>query len=162
MQAIFDFFSKLGTEFAMLIISMAPLIELRGAIPFGAAMGMEWWKVFGISVLGNLLPIPFILFFGKKLFAWLRTTKLFSGLFAWYEQRLLKKAHQVEKYALIGLCLFVAVPLPGTGAWSGAALAVLLDMPVKRALLSIVCGVLIAGVIMTIGSYGVIGALQLL
>lgn len=161
MQAIFNFFSGVSKEFAMFIISMIPLIELRGSIPFGAAVGMEWWKVFGISIVGNLLPIPFIIFFGEHLFRWLRKTKLFAGLFNWYETRLLKKAQQVEKYALIGLCLFVAIPLPGTGAWSGAALAVLLNMSVKKAFLSIICGVLIAGVIMTIGSYGLIGALKL-
>lgn len=145
----------------MFIISMIPIIELRGAIPFGAAMGMDWWVVFGISVIGNLLPVPFIIFFGEKIFRWMRKTKLFAKLFNWYENKLLSKAEKVEKYALIGLCLFVAVPLPGTGAWSGAALAVLLNMSWKKAFLSITAGVLIAGVVMTIGSYGLIGALKL-
>ena len=123
MQQIFDFFSVAGRETALFIVSMIPLIELRGSIPLGAAMGMDWHLVFLISIAGNLLPVPFIVWFGRPLFKWLKSTKLLSGVTNWYEQKLLQKADKVTRYEAIGLCLFVGVPLPGTGAWSGAAIA---------------------------------------
>ncbi len=154
MQSIFNFFSFLGREGALFIVSMIPLIELRGSILLGAAMKMNWLSVYIICVIGNLIPVPFIVLFGKKLIGWLKTTRLLSGLTHKIEAKLMKKADKVTKYSLIGLCLFVAVPLPGTGAWSGAAIAALLDMRVKHAFISITLGILIAGVIMTIGSYG--------
>ena len=148
MQQIFDFFSGAGREVALLIVSMTPLIELRGSIPLGAALGMEWPVVFLISVVGNLLPVPFIVLFGRPLFKWLKS-------------KLMSKADKVTRYETIGLCLFVGIPLPGTGAWSGAALAALLGLRMKNALLAITGGVLIAGVIMTAGAYGLLGFLRL-
>ncbi|MGG7176828.1 COG2426 family protein [Clostridium paraputrificum] len=156
MQAIYDFFSFAGKEVALLITSMTPIIELRGAIPLGAALGMGWTTVFFISVIGNLIPVPFIILFGKKIIGWLKTTRIFSGITHKFEDRLMRKSEDVLKYSAIGLCLFVAVPLPGTGAWSGAAIAALLNMSMKYAIISIAIGVAIAGVIMTLGSYGVL------
>ena len=161
MQQIFDFFSGAGREVALLIFSMTPLIELRGSIPLGAALGMEWPVVFLISVVGNLLPVPFIVLFGRPLFKWLKSTRLLSGITAKYEAKLMSKADKVTRYETIGLCLFVGIPLPGTGAWSGAALAALLGLRMKNALLAITGGVLIAGVIMTAGAYGLLGFLRL-
>ena len=161
MQQIFDFFSVAGRETAQFIVSMIPLIELRGSIPLGAAMGMDWHLVFLISIAGNLLPVPFIVWFGRPLFKWLKSTKLLSGVTNWYEQKLLQKADKVTRYEAIGLCLFVGVPLPGTGAWSGAAIAALLGMRMKPAILSIAAGVLIAGVIMTVASYGLLQFISL-
>lgn len=160
-QQLFDFLSVAGRELALFIVSMVPLIELRGSIPLGAAFGMDWHIVFLISVIGNLLPVPFIIWFGRPLFGWLKTTRLLSGITKKYEAALMKKADKVTRYEAIGLCLFVGVPLPGTGAWSGAAIAALLNMRMKPALLSIAGGVLIAGVIMTVGSYGLLGFLSL-
>ena len=157
MQQLFDFFSGIGKEPALFLISMVPLIELRGSIPFGAAMGMPFSQVFFLSVLGNLLPIPFIIFFVRPVFDWLKTTKLFSGLAHKLEHKIMSKADKVTRYEMIGLLLFVAIPLPGTGAWTGAGLAALLGMRVKHAFVSILCGVLIAGIIMSIVSYGVVG-----
>lgn len=161
-QQAFDFFSGAGREVALFIVSMIPLIELRGSIPLGAAMGMPWYAVFFISLVGNLLPVPFIVWLGRPIFKWLKSTRLLSGLTTRIENRLMKKADKVTRYEVIGLCLFVAVPLPGTGAWSGAAIAALLGMRMKPAILSITCGVIIAGIIMTIASYGVVGILQLI
>ena len=161
MQQIFDFFSGAGREVALLIVSMTPLIELRGSIPLGAALGMEWPGVCLISVVGNLLPVPFIVLFGRPLFKWLKSTRLLSGITAKYEAKLMSKADKVTRYETIGLCLFVGIPLPGTGAWSGAALAALLGLRMKNALLAITGGVLIAGVIMTAGAYGLLGFLRL-
>ena len=141
---------------------MVPLIELRGSIPLGAALGMPWYTVLVISLIGNLIPVPFIIWFGRPLFKWLKQTKLLSGITHKVETRLMKKADKVTKYELIGLCLFVAVPLPGTGAGSGAAIAALLGMRMLPSFISIALGVVIAGVIMTLGSYGVLGAISLL
>lgn len=162
MQQIYDFLSVAGREVALFIVSMIPLIELRGSVPLGAALGMPWGQVFLISVVGNCLPVPFVIWLGRPIFAWLKTMKLFRGLVTRYENSLMKRADKVTRYEAIGLCLFVAVPLPGTGAWSGAAIAALLGMRMKPALLSIVGGVLIAGAIMTAASYGLVGFLQLL
>lgn len=160
-QQVFNYFLGAGREAALFLISMIPLIELRGSIPVGAALGMPWYLVYLISVVGNLLPIPFLILFVRPVFAWLKKTRLFSGLAGWLERKLLSKAGKVTKYEMIGLLLFVAIPLPGTGAWSGAGIAALLDMRLKNALLSIIAGVLIAGVIMTLASYGVVGLIRL-
>lgn len=151
---------ELKNELWVFFISMVPLIELRGAVPVGTALGMNWIRVMIIAIAGNLVPIPFIITFGEKVFAWLRGTKWLSGIFSKYEARLMEKSEEVTKYSLMGLCLFVAVPLPGTGAWSGAAIAVLLNMRMRYAFCSIALGVLIAAVIMTLVSSGVFGAIR--
>lgn len=161
MQAIYDAFSWLGQEGALFLVSMIPLVELRGAIILGTAMQMNWLEVYLISVLGNMLPIPFIILFGRHLFAWLRRTRWLSPLFARYEAKLMKKSDRVLRYSFWGLVLFVGLPLPGTGAWSGAAISVLLNLRLKYSLPAILLGVLIAGVIMTLGSHGLFGALSL-
>lgn len=151
---------ELKNELWVFFISMVPLIELRGAVPVGTALGMNWIRVMIIAIAGNLVPVPFIITFGEKVFAWLRGTKWLSGIFSKYEARLMEKSEEVTKYSLMGLCLFVAVPLPGTGAWSGAAIAVLLNMRMRYAFCSIALGVLIAAVIMTLVSSGVFGAIR--
>ena len=155
LEQIFEFFLGAGREAALFIISMIPLIELRGSIPFGAALGMPWYMVFLISVIGNLLPIPFLILFVRPVFAWLKRRSLFSGIVARLENKLISKASKVTQYEVIGLTLFVAIPLPGTGAWSGAGIAALLGRRLRHALPSIAAGVLIAGCIMTAASYGV-------
>ena len=151
-------FSWLSKEVTLFLVSMVPLVELRGSIPLGAALGLDWVSVFGLSIIGNLLPVPFIILFGQKIFEWLKKSRFFSKYAIAYENRLMKKAEGVMKYSAMGLCLFVAVPLPGTGAWSGAVIAILLNMRMKYALPSIALGVVIAGAIMTAGSYGILTA----
>lgn len=163
-QSIFDFFARTGSEeLALFIISMIPLIELRGSVLLGAAMQMSWVRVLLISLVGNIIPIPFVVLFGEKILHWVQGIKPFHRMFKWYEEHLLKKARakNLSKASLVALCLFVAIPLPGTGAWSGAVIAALLDMPVKKSFIAIALGVLIAGIIMTIASYGLFGALNL-
>lgn len=158
MQAFFDWLLGTGSEFAVFIISMVPLVELRGAVPLGAAIGMPWAKVLLIALIGNILPIPFIILFAEKLLDWISTLKPLAGFANWYKNSLLKKTDRVTKYANLGLFLFVAIPLPGTGAWSGAAIAALLKMPVRKAFISIALGVVVAGIIMTLASQGVVHA----
>lgn len=163
MEGFFDLFNfQGGKELALFLVSMVPLIELRGSIILGAAMGMHPLPVFLISLVGNLLPIPLVILFGEKILNWLKTLKPFSKLAHWYEAKLLKKSQKVNRGYLIGLCLFVGIPLPGTGAWSGSVIAALLNMKMRQALPAIALGVLLAGILVTLGAYGVVGALSFL
>ena len=161
-QNLYQLFSFGGEYFALFIISMIPIIELRGAILLGAAMQLDWQTVFIISFIGNILPVPFVLSFGKRLIHWLKTIPIFSGMVHRYEARLLRNAHKVNTYSLLGLCLFVAIPLPGTGAWSGSILAALLALRIRYAFPAITLGVFIADIIMTLGSYGFVSFLQII
>ena len=161
-SALFDWLLGAGREAAVFIISMVPLVELRGAVPLGAAAGIPWTTLFPLAILGNMLPIPLLLVFGEKLLAWAETLPPLRKFAAAYKKKLLSKSGEVTKYARLGLYLFVAVPLPGTGAWSGALIATLLKMPKTRALLSIFCGVITAGIIMLIASHGVLGVVKMI
>jgi uncharacterized membrane protein len=161
--AIFNFLaSHISAYGAVFIVSMIPLIELRGSVIVGTAFGLPWLKVLLLSLIGNLIPIPFILVFGEKLIAWLKTVPFLAKLTTWYETRLMNKSETIQKFAFYGLWLFVGIPLPGTGAWSGSIIAALLNVPPKKAFGAVVCGVITAGIIMTIGSRGVFSLFQLL
>lgn len=140
-------------ELLVLIISMIPVIELRGAIPIAMGLGMSWWKAFTLSVIGNLIPVPFIVVFLKPLFKFFRKSKFFVGVVDWLEQRTRKKADTVEKYSAIALFAFVAIPLPGTGAWTGAMIAAILGLRIKHAVPAITAGVLTAGAVVTAVSF---------
>ena len=151
---ITGYFAGFNCELAVFLVSMLPIVELRGAIPFGVGLGMDWRAVYFISVLGNLLPIPFLILFIRPILEFLKKTKFFRPFAEWIHKRSLKKAGNVTKYKMLGLCMFVAIPLPGTGAWTGAVIAALLNMRLKQALPAIALGVLIAGVLMMGISYG--------
>ena len=132
-----------------LLISMVPVLELRGAIPIGVAHGLDYRIAIAVSILGNLVPVPFIVLFIRKIFAWLRTkSERLNGFVTRMEQRALKKSDTVRRARFWGLFLFVAIPLPGTGAWTGTLAASLLDMDFKKSVLACMGGVLLAGVIM--------------
>lgn len=145
------FFGKILTTF---LVSMVPVIELRGAIPIGVARGLPFWVAVLVSVIGNLVPAPFIIIFIKKIFAFMREKmpKL-NGLVTRLENKANSKSETVQKYAFWGLFIFVAIPLPGTGAWTGALIAAMLEMPLKKAFPSIMLGVLSAGAIVTFITY---------
>ena len=142
--------------------SMVPIIELRGAIPMGAALGISWPVNFAICIVGNMLPIPFILLFIRHILAWMKTTKRLSRIALWLEEKAAQKSARVMKYATFGLTVFVGIPLPGTGAWTGALVAALLNMRMKYALPSIFAGVLLAAFIMSGISYGFLSFLDFL
>jgi uncharacterized membrane protein len=161
LQSVYEWLSFAGPAAALFIISMIPLIELRGAVILGAALSMPWYKVFIISVLGNLLPIPFIILFIKRVLYMLKRFPLFAGFIRWYETRLIKHSMKFEKISFWALAIFVAIPLPGTGAWTGGGVAALLNMRLREAFPAIVIGVIIAGAIMTAAAYGVAGILQI-
>ncbi len=146
-----------GKILMTLLISMVPVIELRGAIPIATAHGLEPYISIPVAIIGNLIPVPFIVVFIKKIFAWIRKVMpRLDGMVTKLENRALSKKETVEKYAFWGLFVFVAIPLPGTGAWTGALIAAMLDMRLKRAFPSIVLGVLTAGAIVTLVTYGVV------
>ena len=135
--------------------AMVPVLELRFAIPFGVARGLRLWTSIWVSVLGNLVPVPFIVVFITRIFAWLRRTSAkFNTLVDSLERRAEGKKATVEKYAFWGLVVLVAIPLPGTGAWTGALVAAMMQMRLKRAFPAIAVGVLIAAVIVAVITYG--------
>ena len=142
--------------FKILIIAMTPVLELRGAIPIGVASGINIYLTILISIIGNLIPVPFILLFIKSIFKFIR--KYFNKLSIIVdklEKRASEKSDIVHKYEMLGLMILVAVPLPGTGAWTGSLVAALLNMPVKRAFPPIAGGVLIAAFIVSAITYGI-------
>lgn len=149
--------TALGKFISTFIISMAPVVELRLGLPYGIAQGLDYWAALIAAVLGNVLPVPFIVVYIERIFAWIRSR--FDKLDSWItrlETKANLKGERVKKYGPIALMTFVAIPLPGTGAWTGALIAALLDMPVKKALPAIFLGVIIAAGIMTCLTYGAI------
>ncbi len=137
------------------LISMVPVVELRGAIPIAVAHDLPFWWAIGVSIVGNLVPVPFIIIFIKKIFAWLRTkSRWLDDLVTRLENRAISKIDTVKKYQFWGLFMFVAIPLPGTGAWTGALIAAMMDMDLKDAMPSIALGVVTAGAIVAFVTYG--------
>ena len=147
--------SFLPPQAAVLIISMLPLIELRGGIPVARLLMLPLHEAIIFSVIGNIIPIPFILLFINKIFDWLRPTKTFGGIVRKLEDRALKKSGNVSKAEFWGLVAFVGIPLPGTGGWTGALIASLLKIDLKKASAAILLGIAIAATIMSLISYGV-------
>lgn len=137
-------------------VAMVPVLELRGAIPFGLALGLPASLVYVISVIGNLIPVPAIMLFIRTLFRWLRRRPWWGEKIDKLENRAHLKGRLVRKYRIPGLILLVAIPLPGTGAWTGALVATLFDIRIGVALPAILAGVLIAGGVMTAVSCGVL------
>lgn len=137
------------------ITAMAPVIELRGAIPYGVLAGLSVPAAFVISLAGNLAPIPLVIVFIRKIFGWLRTINdFFDRIVRWFEAKADRNKDMVLRYEFWGLVILVAIPLPGTGAWTGALVAAMMDMRLKRAMPAIALGVLIAGIIVTTITYG--------
>ena len=153
-EIIESYFAGINKALAVFIVSMMPVVELRGAIPFGVSLGMDWREVYFISVLGNMLPVPFIILFFRPLIEYFEKTKLFGKIASKLRRRTNSKIEGLNKYKMLGLFLFVAVPLPGTGAWTGAAIAGLLKMRIKHSFFPIFGGVVVAGILMMGISYG--------
>ena len=151
MTALINWFQNLDIprEIIAFLVSMLPIVELRGGIPVAAVMGIDFLPARGLCVAGNLLPIPFILWLIIPIFKWMKGTRAFSPLVNKLESKTLSKKERLEKGEFWGLMLFVGIPLPGTGAWTGALLAALLGIKFKKAIVAIICGVLIAAGIMS-------------
>ena len=143
-------------ELVTFIVSLMPILECRGGIIVGRLLGLPLITTIILSVAGNILPIPFILLFIKKIFKWLEPTKIMGPIVRKLEEKALKKSTALEKGEFVGLLLFVGVPLPGTGAWTGSLIAALLGLRIKKASLAILIGVAMATVIVSLLMYGIL------
>ncbi len=149
-------------EWTAFIVSLFPILELRGGMIIAALRQVPYGLALPICVVANLLPIPFVLWLIHPFFNWLKTTKHLKKVADWLERKTEKNKDKVLKYEFFGLLLFVAIPLPGTGAWTGSLVAAMLDMPIKKSFLSIVLGVLGAAAIMSVVTYVIPWAVALL
>lgn len=153
-------------EIAVLIISMIPLIELRGAVPVGVGLMLPTWKVMLIAIIGNMIPVPIIFLFARKVLEWGADKPIIGGFFGWCLKKGEKGGNKLKEKAgsglYVALLLFVGIPLPGTGAWTGTLAASILDMDFKKSIIAVIGGVVLAGVIMLTVSllgFGAAGAL---
>ena len=147
---------KYGKELIVFIISLMPILELRGGLIASALLGLNGLKSFIICFIGNIIPIPFVLWLITPLFDKMKKTKLFSGFVNKLEDKAMAKKDKIERLQYIGLMLFVGIPLPGTGAWTGCLIAALLNMDKKKSMIYAILGVIMAGIIMMILSYGIL------
>lgn len=147
--------TAVGKILLTLFTAMIPVVELRGAIPVGVAAGLSPWTACAAAIAGNLLPVPFLMLGVRRVFDWLRRTRLRSGIDA-LERRAHLKGRMVRRYRLLGLTVLVGIPLPGTGAWTGALVAALLDIRIRAALPAIFAGLVMAGAITTAVTVGVV------
>ncbi len=147
-----------GKFLLTMLVSMVPVVELRFGIPFGhATLGLPAWAAFTAAVIGNLIPVPFIIVYIRRIFQWMRRhMPRLNRLVDKLERKAHLKGQKVTRYKYLGLMLFVAVPLPGTGAWTGSLAAAFLDMPLRKAVPSVVAGVLIAGLAISLLTSGVV------
>lgn len=155
-QTLVTFFQdKFPPEITIFLVSLLPILELRGGMIAARLLGVPFLRAFAICFLGNMVPIPFILLFIKKIFQFLRRYPFFQKIIVRLEAKTEKNKDKILRYKSWGLLIFVAIPLPGTGGWTGALMAALLDIPTKRALPIITLGVFIAGLIMSFFTYGI-------
>lgn len=148
-----------GKHLIVFLISLMPILELRGGLIAASILNMDPVESYFVAMAGNIIPIPFILLFVEKILLWMRNSKIgFLNKFSnWLYKKADKHKHQIETYGFWGLVLFVGIPLPGTGAWTGCLVAALLHMKKRKALLAALLGVLLASVIMMVVSFGIIG-----
>ena len=150
---------KVGKEVILFIISMVPILELRGGLLAASFLNIDIVRAIWFCVIGNIIPVPFILLLITPVFRWLKSTRTFRPMVEKLESRAMGKSEQIEKYQFWGLVLFVGIPLPGTGAWTGSLIASLLGVRFKKAFPAVLLGIVIATVIMSVLSYGLLGAL---
>ena len=150
------FLERVGRELCVFLCAMLPIIECRGAVPLGCAIGLPWWQNALFSMAGNLLPVPFILLFITALLKWMRRCRirLFNKIAAWLDRKIEKHKGTIEKYSYWGVLIFVGLPIPGTGAWTGSLIASVLGLEPKKSFLAAFGGVVMATAIMTVVSYG--------
>lgn len=138
------------------LISMCPILELRGGLIAAALLNLKPFESYILCILGNIIPIPFILWFMNKILNRMRSSKKFKKIAFWLDKKVDKNKHKLEKYGYLGLVLFVGIPLPGTGAWTGCLVASVLELDKKKSLLAAIIGVFMASIIMMILSFGII------
>lgn len=163
-QGVIDLLGgSVGKEALVFIISMIPILELRGGLLVaGPLLGVPIETAIPLCIIGNIIPVPFILLLITPIFNWMKGTKKLKPLVDKLEARAMSKKDQIEKYEFWGLALFVGIPLPGTGAWTGSLIAALLGMKFKKAFPAVIVGIIMATIIMCVVSYGLLGGIQLL
>jgi uncharacterized membrane protein len=147
---------KFGKEILVFIISLMPILELRGGLIAAALLNLSPLKSYIICIIGNILPVPFILLLINKILDWMRNSKHFNKIANWLDKKVEKHKGKIEKYGYLGIVLFVGIPLPGTGAWTGSLIAAALEMDKKKTFLSVLIGVFLASIIMMILSFGIL------
>lgn len=147
----------ISAEAVVFIISMIPILELRGGLLVASMLNVPLLTAIPICIIGNIIPIPFILLFIKQIFKWLKKVPLFEKLIVKLENRAMSKSDSIKRYEFWGLALFVGIPLPGTGAWTGSLIAALMEIDFKKAIWSELIGIAMATIIMSIVSYGLLG-----
>ena len=150
---------KISREMIVFVISMVPILELCGGLLAASFLNIDIVRAIWFCVIGNIIPVPFILLLITPVFRWLKSTRTFRPMVEKLESRAMGKSEQIEKYQFWGLVLFVGIPLPGTGAWTGSLIASLLGVRFKKAFPAVLLGIVIATVIMSVLSYGLLGAL---
>ena len=148
-----------GKEILVFIISLLPILELRGGLLAAALLGLDPIPSYIISIIGNLLPVPFILLLINKILDWMRNSKHFKGIANWLDKKVEKHKGQIEKFGYFGVVLFVGIPLPGTGAWTGSLIASVLNLDKKKTFLAVLAGVFMASIIMMVISFGLVAKL---
>ena len=143
-----------GKELIVFIISLMPILELRGGLLAASLLNLNPIESYIIAVIGNIIPIPFILWFINSILNWMRKRKKLNKIVKWLDKKIMKHKNQIEKYGFWGLVLFVGIPLPGTGAWTGCLIAAVLEMDRKKAFIAAILGVLMASIIMMLISFG--------
>lgn len=143
-----------GKELIVFIISLMPILELRGGLLAASLLNLNPLESYIIAVVGNIIPIPFILWFINNILNWMRKKKKLEKIVKWLDKKVIKHKEQIEKYGFWGLVLFVGIPLPGTGAWTGCLIAAVLEMDRKKSFIAALIGVLIASIIMMLISFG--------
>lgn len=156
-QIVVNLKNVFSKEMIVFLISLLPLLELRGGLIAASLLNIEYFKAALICIAGNILPIPFILLLLKKVFAFLDRFKSTKIIVDWLKQKATKNKAKIDKYGFWGLVLFVGIPLPGTGAWTGSLVASVFNMDLKKSIVAIFLGIILAFVIMSIVSYGIIG-----
>lgn len=153
-----NIFGSLNKDVIIFIISLMPILELRGGLLAASLLHVDFVKAVVICVIGNLLPIPIVLLFLEKVLDILARWSVTKKIVTWLEKKVDSKREQIDKYGYLGLILFVGIPLPGTGAWTGSLLAVMLGLDKKKSFVCIFLGVILAAIIMSIVSYGILGS----
>ena len=147
----------ISPELIIFLVSMIPILELRGGLLVASLLHVEMWRAIPICIIANAIPVPFILLLITKIFGVMKKTKTFRGMVEWLENKAMGKSEKIEKYEFWGLMTFVGIPLPGTGAWTGSLIAALLGLKMKKAVPAIALGLVMAPVIMCVVSYGILG-----
>lgn len=165
MTAVAEWFARtlgqyISPEWVVFIISMIPILELRGGLIAASILEIPIVKAIPFCVAGNIIPIPFILLFIKRILKWMQKVKGLCVIANWLEKKAMKKSDALKKGEFWGLALFVGIPLPGTGAWTGSLIAALFDVKLKKAVGAILLGIVMATIIMSILSYGLLDVIM--